>query len=221
MAICNVCGGGEFAPGPSGRLSRRGLPPRCSRCGSLERHRAIRVVVETLREILPLHGSRLIRFSDDPILEDRWFKTAEVSIFGGGNSLDIQAIDRPDASYDVVLCSHVIEHVPDDRAAIGELTRILSSEGLLLLAFPRVEDGERTDDWGFADPRKNGHFRGYGRDFDEVIAASAPSAETLAIVAADPVTGDPKKFIIVCKSREKARQFLACLPGATLVSARA
>jgi SAM-dependent methyltransferase len=221
MAICNVCGGSRFGPGPAGRLSRRGLPPRCSGCGSLERHRAIRVVVDKLREIRPLEKESLIRFSDDPILDDRWFRTAEVSIFHGPNSLDIQAIDRSDASYDVVLCSHVIEHVADDRAAIGELTRILSPQGFLLLAFPRVEHGDRTDDWGFADPRKNGHFRGYGRDFDEVIAASAPGAQMLAIVAEDPVTGDPKKFAIVCKSREDARRFRACLKGARLVSARA
>jgi SAM-dependent methyltransferase len=221
MAICNVCGGSRFGPGPAGRLSRRGLLPRCSGCGSLERHRAIRTAVEKLREVRPFQDAKLIRFSDDPILDDHWFRTAEVSIFHGPNSLDIQAIDRPDASYDVALCSHVIEHVADDRAAIRELTRILSPEGFLVLAFPRVEDGDCTHDWGFADPGKNGHFRGYGRDFDEVIAATAAGAQTLAVVADDPVTGDSKKFAIVCKSRENAKQFLALFSGATLVSARA
>jgi len=202
-------------------MSRSGLPPRCTRCGSLERHRAIRQAIDSFRAPdEPFSGLKLIRFSDDPIVDDRWFKTNEVSRFEGDNSLDIQAIDRPDQSYDVVLCSHVIEHVADDRKAIRELTRILSPRGFLLLAFPRSEEGELTQDWGFADPCKNRHYRGYGRDFDAVLAGAAGDAATIAIEADDPVTGDSKKFAIITRSAEWVERVLESVAGARLVSGR-
>jgi SAM-dependent methyltransferase len=220
MPICSICGHDQFVAGPAGRLSRQGFPPRCAVCGSLERHRAIRGAMDAIREPDRFADLRLIRFSSDPIVDDRWFKAAEVSIFEGDNSLDIQAIDRPDGSYDVVLCSHVIEHVADDRRAIAELARIVSARGFLVLAFPRVEAGAVTQDWGFADPVKNGHYRGYGQDFDDVLAEIVPVAVTLAIDANDPVTGDTKKFAIVSKSREWTRQMLKCVPEARLVSGR-
>ena len=39
-------------------------------------------------------------------------------------------------SFDVVLCSHVLEHVPDLGAALSELARVLKSRGLLIVGVP-------------------------------------------------------------------------------------
>src|SRR5438874_10108510 len=181
MPICNICGDDRFIPGPNRRLSRSSLPPRCASCLALERHRAIRRAIDSIRVPDRFADLRLIRFSDDPIVDDQWFKTSEASIFEGDNSLDIQAVERPDEAYDVIVCSHVIEHVADDRKAIGELIRILSPRGFLLLAYPRSEEGGLTEDWGFADPAKNGHYRGYGHDFDAVMARAARGAATITI----------------------------------------
>jgi len=181
----------------------------------------MRRAIDAVRAPDRFSNLRLIRFSDDPIVDDRWFRTREVSIFAGDNSLDIQAIDRLDESYDVIVCSHVIEHVADDRQAIRELTRILSPRGFLILAYPRAEDGGLTEDWGFADPGKNGHYRGYGRDFDGTLAATVPEAQAIALEKEDPVTGDAKKFSFICKSPEWAARILECVPGALRVSGRA
>ena len=51
-------------------------------------------------------------------------------------ALDLQAIDLPSASLDVVLTSHVLEHVPDTGAALRELHRVLRPGGSLLLLVP-------------------------------------------------------------------------------------
>ena len=90
---------------------------------------------------------------------------------GRAKSIDIQAIDRPDGAYDLVACSHVLEHVADDREALGELLRITTGEGLLYLVVPDPFREEKTRDWGFAKPEKHGHFRVYGADIARALFA--------------------------------------------------
>lgn len=49
---------------------------------------------------------------------------------------NIVSIPVPDQSFDVVLCSEVLEHIPDPAAAIREFSRILRPGGVLLLTAP-------------------------------------------------------------------------------------
>lgn len=107
---------------------------------------------------------------------------------------DLTALPFPDASFDVVVCSHVLEHVPDDRAAMREIRRVLSSEGVALLMVPEATDGGSTDeDLSVTDPaerqRRYGqwdHVRLYARqDFVQRLEASGFSVESW-----NPAAGD-------------------------------
>lgn len=49
---------------------------------------------------------------------------------------DIVSIPLPDASVDAVMCTEVLEHVPDPVAAIKELSRLLKPGGRLLITAP-------------------------------------------------------------------------------------
>lgn len=49
---------------------------------------------------------------------------------------DILAIPVSDASFDAILCTEVIEHVPEPIKAIQEMTRILRPGGIILLSAP-------------------------------------------------------------------------------------
>jgi SAM-dependent methyltransferase len=49
--------------------------------------------------------------------------SADLSLRLADERFDICDIPHPADSFDVVLCSHVLEHVPDDRKAISELYR--------------------------------------------------------------------------------------------------
>lgn len=73
-----------------------------------------------------------------------WFfyRTSDYDLraHAGNLRLDLQAIDLPDACLDVMLCAHVLEHVPDTGKALAELHRVMAPGGHLLLQVP-VQQG--------------------------------------------------------------------------------
>jgi SAM-dependent methyltransferase len=83
--------------------------------------------------------------------------------------MDLTDIDMPDASFDAVYASHVLEHIPDDVKAMSEIHRILRPGGWAILQVPIFgkttredvieDDDERTKAYGQPD-----HVRMYGHD---------------------------------------------------------
>jgi len=49
---------------------------------------------------------------------------------------DITAIPEPDGAFDAILCSEVLEHVPDPTRALDEFARLLKPGGKLILTAP-------------------------------------------------------------------------------------
>ncbi len=86
---------------------------------------------------------------------------------------DITAIDYPDNRFDLIICSHVLEHVPDDRLAMRELFRVLKPGGTAILQTPISASLQQTiEDPYIADAseqeRRFGqydHVRIYGADY--------------------------------------------------------
>ena len=70
----------------------------------------------------------------------------------------------PDASFDRVICSEVLEHIPDDVAAMRELARVLRPGGTMAITVPRF--GPELINWALSDEYHNvpgGHIRIYRR----------------------------------------------------------
>jgi SAM-dependent methyltransferase len=52
---------------------------------------------------------------------------------------DAQRLTYGDAAFDLVTSTEVLEHVPDDRRAFGELHRVLRPGGLLIFTVPLMD----------------------------------------------------------------------------------
>jgi ubiquinone/menaquinone biosynthesis C-methylase UbiE len=71
--------------------------------------------------------------------------------------MDITHIEYPDESFDIILCNHVLEHVSDDKKAIGEFCRVLKRDGWAILSVPI--SGEKTVEDLSISPRTAQIFR--------------------------------------------------------------
>jgi SAM-dependent methyltransferase len=175
---CSACGSDlqAFAPGPGGRPNAA-----CPRCGSLERHRFLGLLLEmsvpmldpidVLLDIAPSPQTTAIFERIAPGLHCRLDLGTDnrlVDVLGS-----VTALPYRDDSVDLLVCSHVLEHVPDDRAAMREIARVLRPGGLGIIAVPfragvpteedpTASEAERIRRFGQAD-----HVRYYGDDFEQ------------------------------------------------------
>lgn len=62
-------------------------------------------------------------------------KTLGLKVFSG----ILPEANYPDASFDVVLMAHVIEHVPDPQDTLREIRRVLKPGGMLVMETPRYD----------------------------------------------------------------------------------
>jgi SAM-dependent methyltransferase len=75
---------------------------------------------------------------------------------------DALALPFADASFDRVICSEVLEHIPDDLGAMRELTRVLRPGGTMAITVPRF--GPELVNWALSDEYHTvpgGHIRIY------------------------------------------------------------
>jgi SAM-dependent methyltransferase len=101
--------------------------------------------------------------------------------------LDVTDIQFPDESFDVILCSHVLEHVKDDRKAMREFRRTLKRDGWAVLLVPIT--AERTfEDPSVTDPAERrrlfgqeDHVRVYGPDYADRLREAGFQVEATRI----------------------------------------
>lgn len=126
------------------------------------------------------------RFKASPNLK---YETADLMLKWVDHKVDITQIQFPDASFDVVICSHVLEHVPDDRAGMRELYRILKPGGWGLILVPidnalPVTFEDDTIVTPEAREEKYGHWdhkRLYGQDYPDRLREAGFEVERFSL----------------------------------------
>lgn len=191
---CPLCG-------YKGRFTAWGHPPRydaeCKRCGSLERHRLIKMVID--RDNLIPDGASVIHFAPEPIIgklisHRTSYRTADIREGRADLVLNIEQLELSDNEIDVFIANHVLEHV-NDAKAMPELFRALKPGGVLIVTIPIVEgwDGSyenpeittpagRAIHFGRFD-----HVRQFGRDFRDRLRAAGFVLDEYAADGADCV----------------------------------
>ena len=133
---CNIFGKtGEFLP------MKTRTEAFCPVCASGERHRLLAHYLEHATRILE-DEIDVLHFSANRGLEKSLraqpklnYVTAD--LYGPADlRIDLTDVDQPDASWDVLICYHVLEHITDDAKAMAEMFRILRPGGLAILQVP-------------------------------------------------------------------------------------
>ena len=98
-------------------------------------------------KVLQIAPSKTIDSYIRNILKPEIYDTADLFMKGVTYQLDIQNMAAiADETYDLWICSHVLEHVEDDRKALRELRRILKVDGWGILLVPLDLSREETDE---------------------------------------------------------------------------
>ena len=170
----------------------------CPKCDASDRERLIAIHLDRVwPSFQPGRPVRLIDFAPAYPLSRKLkrnqcldYRSADLFRNDVQDRIDLTDIAYPDASVDIFICSHVLEHIPDDRRAMRELRRILTPGGFGLVLVPLVVGVEETCEdptvtsiegrwkhFGMGD-----HVRQYGRrDFLNRLAEAGLAVEQLGI----------------------------------------
>jgi hypothetical protein len=207
------CCSGSFS-----RMSRRrlsGWGGICPRCRSHPRHRAIALLFA--RGELP--GRRLLHFAPEPLLDPVFARLPEVErttadLYTPADlRLDITEMDLPDSSFELILCSHVLEHVPDDRAAMRELRRVLADGELALVLVPYRPAVTTYEDPSIRSPLgrmvafgQQDHVRIYGSDLSDRLREAGfevddrTAGELFDAETVERCELDPDEHLFLCRA---------------------
>jgi len=93
---------------------------------------------------------------------------------------DLRHLPIVSDSVDLQWCHHVLEHIPDDRAAIEELYRVLRwVTGELIVSVPMATSSV-TKEFGYSNNRESGHWRLYGDDFAVRLSECGFTVESIS-----------------------------------------
>ena len=171
----------------------------CPACEATDRERLTALyLVEMFAAFKQDRRYRLLEFAPSPGLRTLFrryrsvdYRSADLERDDVDDKVDITDMRiYPDQSFDVLLCSHVLEHVPDDRKGMRELHRILKADGFGVVLVPLISNVEETHEDPAIDTPElrwkyyglDDHVRQYGtRDFVSRLTGAGFKVDALGI----------------------------------------
>lgn len=146
---------------------------------SLERHRLLWLYLKTETDFFSAEKS-VLHFAPEQCFINRFralknlkYTTTDLLSPIADVKADICNLPFEDHSYDIILCNHVLEHIPDDKKAMKELFRVMKPGGYGIFQIPQdlnrtetfedntiTDKAERAKIFGQYD-----HVRVYGLDY--------------------------------------------------------
>lgn len=118
----------------------------CPCCGSFDRHRSMNFIISEIITAKQLEN--ILHIAPEKLISDFLIsKLPNSNIIAGDKfpessnilSIDITKLRFDNEFFDLIVCSHVLEHVKDDDIAISELFRVLRPGGIIIAPIPYSE----------------------------------------------------------------------------------
>lgn len=185
---CPLCGShfNRFRPVGLDPHGRKGI---CWRCGSYERTRMYQLWISRDFEWGDGGLVKVLHIAPEPQMA-RWLQSIPCIDYVSGDKradgytdkyasdvidLDVTSLPMAASTFDIVICSHVLEHVVDDRQAMNEIRRVMKPGGVAIVQVPIDLDMAATDEEAPGEQLTDedrirrflqvDHLRMYGRDY--------------------------------------------------------
>jgi hypothetical protein len=216
--FCPVCNSifVAFRDGGAGDKKRKNA--RCPECGSLERHRLLWLhFINNVWPLLPKGKKDILHVAPEKFFVENLKDHPEINYISGDLMmpeamirLDLTDMIFQDGKLDVIICSHILEHIPDDRKAMREMYRCLKSGGFLLVMVPTYSN-HTYEDFNITEPKdrkihfgQEDHVRKYGEDIVQRLESSGfdvlrwptPNNPSQAII---DFIASPRRIIFTCR----------------------
>lgn len=193
--ICQICGHKAKKFKSFGKPKRKNA--QCPFCNSLERTRFLWYALNKNRKFTK--NCNILHFAPNVALgqlllncNKEKYISADINpknypLFLKTEKQDITSLTYSNDTFDIIICSHVLEHVVEDAVAIQEISRVLKENGIAYIMVPidyskinTYEDNsitspyERKIAFGQED-----HVRWYGLDFKSKLTKEGFNVEII------------------------------------------
>ena len=143
---------------------------QCPKCGALERHRLMALVMADIEKFYSFSGKDILHFAPEPFFAPdlkaraRSYRCSDLVMRNMDLRANLTELPIESASIDVLLASFILQYIADDMRALREIRRVLRPGGLAVLPVTVVSD--KTVEY----PEPNmfesgGHVRAPGPDY--------------------------------------------------------
>jgi SAM-dependent methyltransferase len=194
-------------------------PVKCHRCGSADRARLVYLYLRDHVGLDRAASMRVLHVAPEPGLTEKLLELGFAEYVCGDlftegytypawvRNLDATDIQFDDDTFDLLMCNHVLEHIPDDRRAMRELCRVLKPGGVAILQVPISANSATTlEDPQVTDPHDRArvfgqfnHVRIYGQDYTARLEQAGFVVREVDVAAQYAQHGvNPEEALFVC-----------------------
>lgn len=136
---CNCCDKHFKMFLPKGHGNKKRPNAQCPYCDAVERTRLLDFYLENEIKIYEKTGIKMLHIAPEKGLFDKLSKLdieyidGDINLAMARNIVDLTDIKYEDNYFDLIICSHVLGHIPDESKAISEMKRVLKPDGVALV----------------------------------------------------------------------------------------